>query len=130
MMQRMFSIGPHFTPLERAVLSAICEMHPRDRGSLEAQFSTATFRKRDNTGAGFFTYFDVGRDGIAPVGGKRLRNGPDAKIEGLEHGMGFILWLGEGYVDCLEGHCYAADSTAQIPLETVGFEIIGSQEIS
>jgi hypothetical protein len=41
-MQRMPSIGSNFTPLERAVLAAICENHAADRTALEAQLSTAT----------------------------------------------------------------------------------------
>jgi hypothetical protein len=122
----MLPIGSEFTPLERAVLSAICEMHPTDQDLLEAQLSTATFRKRDNTGAGFFTYFEVERDGIAPVGGRRLRDGPTARITGLEHGMSFILWLAEGYANSLEGYSNGPEGTAEIPLETVGFEIIKS----
>jgi hypothetical protein len=56
----MLPIGSEFTPFERAVLSVICEMHPQDRPLLEAQLSTATFRRRDNTGVGFFTYLEVG----------------------------------------------------------------------
>jgi hypothetical protein len=37
--------------------------------------------------------------------------------------MGFILWLKEGYVDCLEGYSYD-ESTVEIVFERVGFEIL------
>jgi hypothetical protein len=53
----------------------------------------------------------------------RLRDGPATKIDGLERGMGFILWLKEGYADCLEGYSYA-ESTTAIILEETGFEIL------
>jgi hypothetical protein len=119
------SDGTFFTPLEAAVLRGVCEMYQEERDLLEAQLSTAVFVSRENTGAGFFTKFAVGRESSVPIGGKRLRNGPEAKIEGLEHGMGFILWLKDGYADCLEGYCYAG-STSQLDLERVGFEIINS----
>jgi hypothetical protein len=58
-MQGMLSSRPEFTRLEQSVLNAICEMHPKDRVALEAQLTTATFLRRENTGAGFYTYFTV-----------------------------------------------------------------------
>jgi hypothetical protein len=112
-----------FTPLERAVLNAICEMHPEDRSALEAQLSTATFRSRENTGAGFYTHFNVDHKSSAAIRGVQLKHGPtQAKIDGLNHGMGFILWLKEGYGDCLEGYSFD-QSTTPINLETVGFDL-------
>jgi hypothetical protein len=122
-MQHMPSLGSFFTPLEAGVLNAIFEMNETDRILLEAQLSTATFVGRENTGAGFFTNFTVDRKSSAAIGGRRLRDGPAAKIAGLDHGMGFILWLKDGYADCLEGYCYGG-STSQIDLEKVGFEIV------
>lgn len=113
------------TPLEHAVLRAICDKHPADRAALEAQLSTASVLRRENTGAGFFTYFSFDRTSNAPIGGDRLRNGPTVKVEGLEHGMGFILWLKQGYVDNLEGYSYAG-STTDIAFDRVFFEVLQS----
>jgi len=98
-------------------------MYSEDRSALEAQLSTANLLSRENTGGGFFTRFEVDRGSNLAIGGMRLRNGPAAKIEGLEHGMGFILWLKEGYAHCLEGYSYA-ESTTGIVLEAVGFELL------
>jgi hypothetical protein len=112
-----------FTPLEQAVLDAICQAYPEDRTALRAQLSTATLRSRENTGCGFFTHFAVDHNSGAPIGGKRLRDGPAAKIEGIKYGMGFILWLAQGYADCLEGYAYGPDSTTDTTFETVNFEI-------
>jgi len=121
-MQHMTSIGSNLTPLERAVLRAICERHLADRTALEAQLPTAAVLSRENTGAGFYTYFSVDHASSAAIGGERLRSGPAARVDGLVHGMGFILWLKEGYVDCLEGYCYD-ESTTGIVFEQAGFEI-------
>jgi len=121
-MPSMLPLASDFTPLEQAVLSAICEEHPNDRAAMEAQLATATLKTRENTGAGFFTYFDVQRADINPIGGLRLRDGPNAKIKGLQHGMGFILWFKEGYADCLEGYAYAG-STTEVHWQSVSFEL-------
>ena len=112
-----------FTPLEQAVPDAICRAHPTDRTALEAQLSSATFLSRENTGCGFFTHFTVDHDSSAPIGGERLRDGPAAKVDGIKYGMGFILWLVQGYADCLEGYAYGPDSTTDTMFETVSFEI-------
>ena len=119
----MRSIGSKFTSLERAVLRAICESHPADRVALEAKLSTATVLNRENTGAGFYTHFAVERASSVAIGGERLRSGPAARVDGLVQGMGFILWLEEGYANCLEGYCYD-ESTTGIVFERAGFEIL------
>jgi hypothetical protein len=111
------------TPLELAVIGAIYKKHPEDRATLETQFSAAIFRGRENTGAGFYTNFEVERTASAAIGGERLRHGPQATIDGLKFGMGFILWLSEGYVSSLEGYSYE-ESTVGIDLSKVKFEIV------
>lgn len=112
----------NFTCLEQAVLKAIRKMYPLDSAALETQLATAVFRKRENSGAGFFTYFDVDRK-ANPVPGQRFRYGPaPVKIKDLQHGMGFILWMKDGYADCLEGYSYD-ESTTTLSLETVAFEM-------
>jgi hypothetical protein len=113
----------NFTALEQAVLNAICKMHSTDRAALETQLATAKLRSRENTGAGFFTYFDVGRDCNVTISGERMRSGPLVKIHGLELGLGFILWIKDGFASCLEGYSYE-ELTTGIAFESVPFEII------
>ncbi len=112
-----------FTALERAVFSEICRMHPADKHILEVQLSAARFRSRENTGAGFYTYFTVDHAAGALLGSERKRDGPyEVEVEGVEHGMGFILWLEEGYANCLEGYCNVG-STEKIDFENVKFKL-------
>jgi hypothetical protein len=120
--QAMLRINDAFTHLERAVLAAICEVHPDDQTALEAQLSTATVSSRENNGHGFYTRFSVNHGLSAPVRGPQLKDGPVAKIDGLEHGMGFILWLKEGYACCLEGFGYG-ENIGTLNLETIRFEV-------
>jgi hypothetical protein len=47
---------------------------------------------------------------------------PVLRIDGLERGMGFILWMKDGYADCLEGYPFD-ESTTEINLETAGFDL-------
>jgi hypothetical protein len=114
----------NFTPLEKAVFVAICETHLADRAVLSTQLASAAFSSRENTGAGFYTHFEVERTSPPTIEHGPL-GGPEAKIDGLEHGMGFILWLENGYAKCLEGYCYD-ESTVGIDFEQVGFEITES----
>ena len=111
-----------FTPLESAVLNTICERHPADRAALESQLSTAVLVSRENTGAGFYTNFSTGGGSAIAVTGKGMRGGPEVKVDGIELGMGFILWLEDGYANCLEGYTYEGD-THKIDLERVRFEV-------
>ena len=112
-----------FTALEHRVLNAVCEMHPTDRTLLQAQLATAEIDNRENTGGGFYTRFSVKRDaGIRLPLHPRLRDGPGARIDGLAHGMGFVLWLEDGFASCLEGYSYA-EHTVDLDFATVGFEL-------
>jgi hypothetical protein len=114
-----------FTPLERAILEAICERNPSDRAALDAQLSSAIVRNRENTGAGFFIYLDVNRDASARITGDQKRSGPEANVAGLQRGMGFILWFDDGYASSLEGYSYE-ESTKAIDFGAVQFEVIRS----
>ena len=119
----MSSLESAFTPLEGAVLSAIGEMHPEDQAQPSPTVDCDLSQPRKHR-AGFFTHFAVDRDSTPAIGGRRLRDGPAARVAGLEHGMGFILWLEGGYADCLEGYSYGNESTTGIELERVRFELV------
>ena len=111
-----------FTELERAVLEAICEENPADRLALEAQLSAVRSLTRENTGAGFYTRFSVRRSPENAVNGERARRGPAVRVEGLQHGLGFLLWLEEGFASCLEAYSFG-ENTSAIAFDQVRFEI-------
>jgi hypothetical protein len=112
-----------FTKLEEAILRDLYARFPDERTVLSAQLMTAKVRSRENTGAGFYTSFDVDRSRLTPLTGEGLRVGGWATVSGLENPMGFILWLKGGYADCLEGFT-TVDSTVDINLTAVVFEVI------
>jgi hypothetical protein len=119
----MATISSEFTTLEKAVLDAICSANPGEKTLLEQQFAAATIVSRDNTRAGFYTDFRVDRTSSSPVQGDRRRTGPSANVEGLQHGMGFVLWITDGFADCLEGYSYD-ESTSEIAFDRTAFEIL------
>jgi hypothetical protein len=112
------------TPLERTVLNEICKQYPKDRASLEAQIASASVTSRENTGAGFFTYFRVASDAAHKVTGEeRVRGDVLAKLHGLEFEMGFILFLEDGFLSCLEGYLNGDETTTGLDLVNAAFEI-------
>jgi hypothetical protein len=111
-----------FTKLEEAALRDVCLRFPDDKTALMAQLTTAKVRSRENTGVGFYTRIDVERESSAALKGERMRSGGWAHIDGLDNPMGFILWLRDGYADCLEGFT-VADSTVGIDLATISFAL-------
>jgi hypothetical protein len=110
------------TPLERAVLGSILDRWPDLRPALEQQLATARVTKRENSGAGFFTTLAV--DPTTPA----IQGRPDsvdAEVDGLAHGMGFVLFVdGAGHADLLEGYTYGErEDTSGLDLHNLIFEL-------
>jgi hypothetical protein len=109
--------------LERAVLLAIADQHPEHRAALRQQVSSASVAQRENTGAGFYTKLRI-------TEGPRLEGAPSplgdvgAKVDGLTHGMGFLLWLEDGMAETLEGYTYD-DETAGLELASLRGSNVG-----
>jgi hypothetical protein len=109
--------------LEQAVLDAIALQVPEVADALAGQQGKVRATARENTGAGFYTTLDVSHrlpiEGVAsPLGDV------GATVVGLEHGMGFLLWLRDGHIHKLEGFAYG-ESTSGIDFERVAFEAVG-----
>ena len=104
--------------LERAVLHEI-EAHTSEPIlGLAQQIEAARVVARENTGSGFFTTFDVGLspllEGVrSPIGFVM------ATIDGLQHGMGFLLWIRNDRVYQLEGYSNAGEDTSGLNLSCV-----------
>ncbi len=98
------------TALERAVLYKIVSQYPEASGVLSAQLSGLSVTGRENTGAGFYTRFAI--DSQAPVASLASPIGDVAvKVDGLDHGIGFLLWLRDGYMNQLEGFSFEEDTS-------------------
>jgi hypothetical protein len=116
--------------LEKAVLQATGEqLSPEDQRALQMQIASATVRSRENTGAGFFTYFEGTREPAHKVQTDPKGCNVAAKIPDLRYGLGFILWLTDGYMDNLEGYTFG-ESTVGINLDTIRFELVSGLPFS
>jgi hypothetical protein len=113
----------NFTELESAVLHAIFSETPEIRDALERQFEAAAVVDRENTGVGFFTTIAVRADVPRVSSPSPLGREVGAKVDGLDHGMGFILFMEEGHMQTLEGFTYT-DSTTELNFEELNFDVL------
>lgn len=95
------------TRLESAVLDAMLDKPAVPFRTLRRQLCYAIVSKREFTGVGSFSKFDL--PAAAPV----ARNLPDMTIggagvemPGLKHGAGFVLFVRGGAAAMLEGYTY------------------------
>jgi hypothetical protein len=111
-----------FTALERAALLSIFSETPALAPALEAQLALASVTGRENSGRGFFTMIAVA-DAAPRVDSPRvLGNETQARIAGLDYGLGIILFMEDGRLDLLEGFTYG-ESLAALDLSALAFEI-------
>jgi hypothetical protein len=101
-------MSDELTDLERRVIEKLLAGEHPVLEALREQFRTCRVKKRELTGCGFFTELEMSRSvKAAPTGQQNLRIGDvAARIAGLEHGAGFVLFVSGGYLDMLEGYSY------------------------
>jgi hypothetical protein len=94
------------TSLEREVLRMLLAGDDELLSILRTQVETATVAKREMTGVGFYTTFEISQ--MAPrAGNLAFKFGDvDASIKGLKHGAGFLLFVKLGALEMLEGYTY------------------------
>ena len=122
--RQSFDAPVPLTPLEMAVLREHVKQLPRkDGAALAEQIDAISVRSRENTGAGFFTFFVFKSPPLHKVRTDTKKCHVTATINHVRDALGFILWMKDGYIDCLEGHTLALDSTADLNLASPEFEL-------
>jgi hypothetical protein len=109
-----------FTELELAALRSIFSETPDLLSRLEAQLDGAVVVKRENSGTGFFATIAIA-DPCLPIGANQLGCETHARVVGLEHGLGFVLFMEDGYLHMLEG--WAVEDTTSLDLTALTFEV-------
>jgi hypothetical protein len=74
---------------------------------LRTQYSTAEVKSREFTGTGFYTNFQLDKN-LPKVTGKQNFHFGDLKVDirGIRSGLGFVLFIADGYICYLEGYTY------------------------
>jgi hypothetical protein len=112
-----------FTAMETAALHAIFAETPALCMELQRQLRHAMVTKRENSGGGFFSEIAVSKDAPRVKCPNVLGYATHARVEGLEHGLGFVLFMKDGKLHLLEGYAWGAESTASLDLRSLSFEI-------
>ena len=105
------------TELETRVMDIILKGDDPVRKILRAQWKNCEIRDREYSGTGFFLDFDVSDDFPKLKENKNLEistdeNGLDivVNIHGVEHGIGFVLFVRDGMIHWLEGFTFAGEN--------------------
>lgn len=115
----------HMRPLwsiERDVLEMTAMKYPASGAVLRRQIETAQVVSFENSGAGFFSNLAIGEDTPLLVETSPLR-GPYGDVFGIEHGMGFIIFLKEGRIFMIEGYCYGGTPTHDFDFASSTYEL-------
>lgn len=111
-----------FTDLEQAALHSIFSEAPGLTDDLERQLEKASVTSRENTGGGFFTAIMV-PDDAPQVSADVLGYETHAHVDGIEHGLGFVLFMEDGKLHLLEAYACGPESTAHLDPSNLSFEV-------
>jgi hypothetical protein len=109
-------------PLEREVLEITAREYPASADVLRLQIDNAQVVRFENSGAGFFCCLKVATE--APfLNEKSPLDGAYGNVLGVEHGMGFIVFLENGRLSFIEGYCNGNVSTVDFDFENATFNL-------
>ncbi len=114
--------GMAFSAFEIDVFDAIAALNPAQKGALLAQFRAARVTNRHNSGAGFFTYFEVDRLKAGPVILSSPTESVWADVDGFQDQMIFLVFLQDGYAKMPEG-ATIRDSTVGVDLSQLTLQL-------
>jgi hypothetical protein len=110
-------------PIERQALEITAGGYPASAEALRQQIDTAQVVSFRNSGAGFFSNLMVAAD-VLLLTEKSPLNGAYGNVLGIEHGMGFIVFLKDGRLSMIEGYCNGPVSTAEIDFSCAVYEMM------
>src|ERR1700722_1078931 len=109
-------------PIEREVLEITAREYPASTDVLRLQIDNAQAVRFENSGAGFFCYLKVATE-TPLLKEKSPLDGAYGNVLGVEHGMGFIVFLENGRLSLIEGYCNGNVSTVGFDFEKVTFDL-------
>lgn len=109
-------------PIEREVLEITATEYPASHEVLRRQIEGVQVVSFENSGAGFFSNLAVSADAPRLVETSPL-SGAQGDVVGIEHGMGFIVFLREGRISMIEGYCNGDTPTQDFDFSGSTFEL-------
>lgn len=93
---------------ESIIIDDIINQYPEYKEKLQKQLSVASVKDRTISKYGFFVDYVINNSDAVTLGQDvNLMLETDGwKINGLEHGSGYILWIQNGLIHSLEGYSY------------------------
>jgi hypothetical protein len=98
-------MNSNFNNIDKLVIQTICEAH-EEGVKLMNQYLNATILRREASPVGWFTYFQVDSECTRLSQPRRDLGSVNADVVGMEGGIGFMLWLEDGMLSCLEAYTY------------------------
>jgi hypothetical protein len=112
---------PAFTDFERRALDSTAPLFGEKAQALREQVASAEVVDRINTIVGFYTRVRVDRAKCSPV--PLSHQGAHFEVEGVEHGLGIVLWDtdGDGYLETIEGWTVDENPLEGVDLDKLQF---------
>lgn len=94
---------PDLTEFERCALESMAPLFRQNAKAFLEQVASAEAVDRINTIVGFYTRVKVDRTKCSPL--KLSHQGAHFEVEGIERGVGIVLWDtdGDGFLETIEG---------------------------
>ncbi len=109
-------------PIEREVLEITAAEYPASGEILRRQIEGVQVVSFENSGAGFFSNLAVSAD-VPLLAETSPLSGAYGDVVGIEHGMGFIVFLKEGRISMIEGYCNGHTPTQDFDFSGSTFEL-------
>src|SRR5665213_3482708 len=100
--------------LELAALQRIAENHRDVAPALLSTFRSCAVTRRENTGHGFFTDLTLGTQTLPPIALQSPLGDASISVDGMQYGIGCLVFLKNGHPNFLEGFSYADEDTSKI----------------
>ncbi|KHL24277.1 hypothetical protein PK98_15035 [Croceibacterium mercuriale] len=97
-------------------------MFGNEAGKFLDQVNASKVIDRINTAHGFYTRVSVDRSLCSPI--PVGQKGGSFKVEGIEHGLGVLLWGDDGFLETVEGYSYGGDPLLDRSLADLKFSRI------
>ncbi len=100
--------------LEKDAIDLLLKGESRDIKILKKQYEVSVVKNRELTGSGFYTYFEIPKNSPTLDDKNSHIGNVGANISGLQHGVGFVIFVENGKISFLECHTYGENFPSKI----------------